>query len=65
MVKSIKEKFQLPTNDDYKGAIQAINRLEDTYLLTTREIQSGTLSQKYPSRPLDGRSLYNYGLLSC
>ena len=54
MVKTIKEKFMLPTNEDYKGAIKAIHRLEDTYLLSPSDIRSGKLSQKHPSRPLTG-----------
>ena len=55
LVEEIKEKYTLPSNDDYKGSIEAIHRLEDTYLLDPFEIAKGTLSQKHVSRPLNGR----------
>lgn len=54
MVFDIKEKSNLPDNDDYIGAIQAIHRLQDTYLLDSSEIRLGNLSSRYPSRPLNG-----------
>lgn len=54
MVAEIKEKFILPTGEDYTGAINALQRLEDTYLLSPAEIRSGNLSKNYPSRPLNG-----------
>ena len=46
----------MPTDKDYEGVIQAIHRLQSTYLLDTKDIQMGNLSHKYPSiRPLSGR----------
>ena len=46
----------MPTNKDYEGTIKAIHRLQSTYLLDTKDIQMGNLSDKYPStRPLNGR----------
>ena len=53
-VNEIKEKYILPTAEDYKGAIAGIQRLEDTYLLEPRDIRNGNLSEKYQSRPLTG-----------
>ena len=44
----------LPTNEDYEGAIVALHRLEDTYLLDPNDIRTGKLSEKHPSRPLTG-----------
>ena len=45
----------MPSEKDYEGVIKAIHRLESTYLLETKDIQMGNLSQKYPSsRPLNG-----------
>ena len=44
----------MPDYDDYTGAVRAIHRLEDTYLLKTKDIQKGKLSTQYPSRPLTG-----------
>jgi prolyl 4-hydroxylase len=52
VVDEIKEKILLPSNDDYKGSIEAIYRLEDTYLLEPADIARGNLSQKHMSRPL-------------
>lgn len=54
MVADIKENFILPSNDDYVGAISALHRLEDTYLLEPEKISHGNLSQKHPSRALNG-----------
>ena len=51
-MQDIKNKILLPTNDDYKGSIEAIHRLEDTYLLNPADIARGNLSQKHISRPL-------------
>jgi hypothetical protein len=52
IVDEIKDKILLPSNDDYKGSIEAIYRLEDTYLLEPMDIARGNLSQKHISRPL-------------
>jgi len=50
----------MPTNKDYEGTIQAIHRLQSTYLLNTKDIQMGNLSDKYPStRPLNGRVFFS------
>lgn len=54
LVSEIKEKYVLPSSEDYSGAIQALHRLSDTYLLNPKEIRLGNLSQNYPSRPLNG-----------
>jgi prolyl 4-hydroxylase len=45
----------LPGTDDYNGAAVALHRLEDTYNLKPRDIRSGSLSKKYPSRELTGK----------
>jgi prolyl 4-hydroxylase len=57
IVDEIKEKILLPSSDDYKGSIEAIHRLEDTYLLDPADIARGNLSQKHVSRPLTGNFL--------
>jgi len=54
LVRDIKESHLLPDNEDYRGTIAAIHRLEDTYLLEPEKIRSGKLSEKYSSRPLTG-----------
>ena len=54
MLDNLKNKFVLPTNEDYVGSINGLLRLEDTYLLESDEIRKGKLSDKYPSRPLTG-----------
>lgn len=54
MVDGIKNKCILPTGDDYTGAINALHRLEDTYLLSPPEIRSGNHSQNSLCRPLNG-----------
>lgn len=52
---NIKEKYLLPTEEDYRGAIEGIHRLEAVYQLDTKDIRNGNLSKKYPSRPLSGK----------
>jgi hypothetical protein len=54
----------LPTNVDYKGAIVAIHRLEDTYLLSTSDIRNGNLSVKYHSRPLTAFECFELGRIA-
>ncbi len=63
-VEEIKENFLLPTNDDYKGSIEAIHRLEDTYLLDPADIASGVLSQKHVSRPLNSFECFEIGRIA-
>jgi prolyl 4-hydroxylase len=55
IVNEIEGKYLLPTEEDYRGAIEGIHRLEDVYQLDTRDIRLGNLSKKYPSRPLSGK----------
>ena len=62
VVSEIKEKYLLPTSEDYKGAIAGIQRLEDTYLLQPRDIRNGNLSEKYQSRPLTGSPKFCYDI---
>ena len=59
MVSKIKEDFNLPTNEDYEGAIVALHRLEDTYALTPKDIRTGNMSKKHPSKPLTGKDFFN------
>jgi hypothetical protein len=54
-VDRVKENLILPTIEDYEGVIVALHRLEDTYLLDPKDIRTGNLSRKHPSRPLNGR----------
>ena len=64
MLDNLKNKFVLPTNEDYVGSINGLLRLEDTYLLEPDEIRKGKLSDKYPSRPLTGKCVFsNYSSL--
>ncbi len=64
----------LPGTDDYNGAAVALHRLEDTYNLKPRDIRSGSLSKKYPSRELTGKifiqflnyfNIFNFLVLEC
>ena len=54
-VDRVKENLILPTIEDYEGVIVALHRLEDTYLLDPKDIRTGNLSRKHPSRPLNGK----------
>lgn len=45
--------------EDYKGALLALIRIQEAYLIDSRTIQQGLLSQKYPSRKLTGFILLN------
>jgi len=50
-----KSKLDLPTTEDYEGVIEAIHRLEDTYLIDPHYFSSGNISEQYPlTRPLTG-----------
>jgi hypothetical protein len=51
---AVKEKFYLPTNADYRGAILALHRLEDVYSLEPSDFRTGNLSKDFPSRNLNG-----------
>jgi hypothetical protein len=53
-INKIKTNLTLPTEEDYEGAIVALHRLEDTYLLDPKDIKNGILSDKNPSRSLTG-----------
>ena len=48
------ENQTMPNNEDYIGAVQAIHRLSDTYLIEPDDIRKGNISTKYPSRQLTG-----------
>lgn len=52
---NIKEKYYLPTNEDYRGSVIALQRLEDVFSLKPFHFSSGNLSTKYPSRSLNGK----------
>ncbi len=54
------QNITLPSPDDFEGAIRAIHRLEDTYLLDTREIRFGNLSANYSSRFLTGSNFVDF-----
>lgn len=56
LVRDLKESHDLPNNEDYEGVIKALNRLEDTYLLDPKDIRTGRLNTKHPSRPLNGKN---------
>jgi hypothetical protein len=58
MTDFLEKSFILPTEIDYKGALNAVNRLVETYILNPRDIRFGNLSQKYPSRSLSRKILY-------
>lgn len=64
MVSLIKEKYSLPTSDDYYGVIKAIHRLEDTYQLDPTDIRTGNLSVKHPSRPLTAFECFELGRIA-
>lgn len=44
----------MPTEEDYRGAITALIRLEDTYLLTPSDIRAGVFGKSKSMRPLNG-----------
>lgn len=54
LVSDIKEKYPLPSLEDYNGAAVALHRLEDTYQIEPQNIRLGNLSSQFPSRPLTG-----------
>jgi prolyl 4-hydroxylase len=45
--------YQLPTPDDFSGAITALQRLQETYKLTASAMASGSIS-KAPSMSMTG-----------
>jgi prolyl 4-hydroxylase len=54
--------YFVPTNKDYEGAILAIHRLQDTYLLTPSDLQNNKMSNKFPSiRPLNAFECFEIG----
>ena len=64
LVHDISEASSLPTSDDYTGAIKAIHRLEDTYLLNATSIRLGSLNARYPSRPLTAFECFELGRIA-
>jgi prolyl 4-hydroxylase len=54
----------LPTDNDYTGAIKAIHRLDDTYLLNATSIRLGSLNARYPSRPLTAFECFELGRIA-
>jgi len=44
----------LPTEVDYTGAIEALQRLQDTYLLNSTDIRKGIIGKYHSFRHLDG-----------
>lgn len=61
LVNQIKEKFYLPTNADYRGAIMALHRLEDVYSLEPSDFRTGSLSTSFPSRNLNALECFEIG----
>lgn len=52
-------KLDLPTTEDYEGVIEAIHRLEDTYLIDPQTISNGKMSEKFRlARPLTGNFFF-------
>ncbi len=64
LVHNIKEDNSLPTSDDYTGAVKAILRLEDTYMLNSTSIRLGDLNSQYPSRPLTAFECFELGRIA-
>ena len=64
LVHDISEASSLPTSDDYYGAVKAIHRLEDTYLLNATSIRLGNLNNHYPSRPLTAFECFELGRIA-
>lgn len=60
----LKDVYNIPTREDYEGAIVAIHRLEDTYNLDPSDIRNGKMSQKYPSRPLTAYECFELGRIA-
>ena len=54
------ENQTMPNNEDYIGAVQAIHRLSDTYLIEPDDIRKGNISTNYPSRQLTGIFVRKY-----
>lgn len=50
----IRSKINLPNEEDYKGAVRALLRLQDTYLLSTLEMSKGVFWHSKSFRPLNG-----------
>lgn len=64
MIDEFRENENLPDKDDYEGAIVAIHRLQDTYLLDPIDIRTGNLSKNYPSRPLTAFECFEFGRIA-
>ena len=54
----------MPTNDDYRGAAIAIQRLEDVYALQPADFRKGNLSVSYPSRKLNAQECFEIGKIA-
>lgn len=50
----MKKLILLPEEEDYNGAIDALNRIQDTYLLPTSEIRKGLIGEYQSVRSLNG-----------
>ena len=48
----------MPLEEDYDGVVTALNRLQDTYQLSLKDIINGNISQKYKSKNLNGKNLF-------
>jgi len=53
--------YQMPMEEDYKGAFTALRRLQDTYQLKPVEISSGQLG----GLNMTARDCYNAGTYVC
>ena len=51
---TLRDETGYPVKEDYKGALEAILRLQQTYNLTTSEIANGYVGREHRSVPLQG-----------
>ncbi|CAF0718005.1 unnamed protein product [Brachionus calyciflorus] len=64
MVSELKERYNLPGDEDYEGVIKGMHRLEDTYLLNPSDIRTGSLSMRHTSRALNAFECFELGRIA-
>lgn len=53
----LRTELWMPDEDDYRGAVTSLIRLEDTYLLTPKDIRNGEFGKSKSMRKLNGKTL--------
>lgn len=52
----LRNELWMPDEEDYRGAVTSLIRLEDTYLLTPKDIRNGEFGKSKAMRKLNGNT---------